>query len=106
MTTASIMSAQVEAIMGGLQIIDADSHFAAPADLWTSRAPKAYKDRVPQMRSVDGQVSWFLDGQFWTGLGGHTIAKGQTKTLGTLCLPYGDREGLRSASVIPQRCRP
>ena len=42
------------------------------------------------MRSVDGQVSWFLDGQFWTGLGGHTIAKGQTKTLGALCLPYDD----------------
>ena len=35
-------------------------------------------------------TSWFLEGQYWTGLGGHTIAKGQTKTLGTLCLPYED----------------
>jgi uncharacterized protein len=45
---------------------------------------------VPQLRTVDGQTSWFLDGEFWTGLGGHTIAKGQTKTLGTLCLPYDE----------------
>jgi len=76
--------------MDGLQIIDADSHFAEPADLWTSRAPAAYRDRVPQIREIDGQKTWVLDGQYWTGLGGHTIAKGQTKTLGTLCLPFDD----------------
>jgi predicted TIM-barrel fold metal-dependent hydrolase len=79
---------EVDLIMGDLQIIDADSHFAEPADLWTSRAPAKFRDRVPQIRTVDGVTSWFLEGQFWTGLGGHTIAKGQTKTLGTLCLPY------------------
>jgi predicted TIM-barrel fold metal-dependent hydrolase len=89
MTTA-MDRAQVDSIMGDLQIIDGDSHFAEPADLWTSRAPAKYKDRVPQMRRVDGQMAWFLDGEYWTGLGGHTIAKGQTKTLGTLCLPYDD----------------
>ncbi|MGD9701549.1 MAG: amidohydrolase family protein [Acidimicrobiia bacterium] len=88
MTTAAISEALVEEVMGGLTIIDADSHFAEPADLWTKRAPAAYRDRVPQLRTIDGQTSWFLDGEFWTGLGGHTIAKGQTKTLGTLCLPY------------------
>ena len=81
---------QVDQIMGDLQIIDGDSHFAEPANLWTSRAPEKYKDRVPQMRSVDGVTSWFVEGEFWTGLGGHTIAKGKTKTLGTLCLPYED----------------
>ncbi len=88
--TDTLDATQVDAIMGGLQIVDADSHFAEPADLWTSRAPAKYRDRVPQIRTVDGQTSWFLDGQFWTGLGGHTIAKGQTKTLGTLCLPYDE----------------
>ena len=82
---------RTDEIMGDLQIIDGDSHFAEPADLWTSRAPAAYKDRVPSMvRGDDGVVAWNLEGQFWTGLGGHTIAKGQTKTLGTLCLPYDE----------------
>ena len=90
MTTQAMDQAQVDSIMGDLKIIDADSHFAEPAELWTSRAPAAYRDRVPQIRDVDGQVAWVLDGQFWTGLGGHTIAKGQTKTLGTLCLPYDE----------------
>ena len=90
MTTQPMDEAQVDAIMGDLKIIDADSHFAEPSELWTSRAPAAYRDRVPQIRDVDGQVAWVLDGQFWTGLGGHTIAKGQTKTLGTLCLPYDE----------------
>jgi predicted TIM-barrel fold metal-dependent hydrolase len=79
---------QVDEIMGDLKIIDGDSHFAEPPDLWTSRAPAAYKDRVPQLRKVDGETSWFLEGRYWTGLGGHTIAKGQTKTLGTLSLPF------------------
>ena len=30
---------QVDQIMGDLQIIDGDSHYAEAADLWTSRAP-------------------------------------------------------------------
>ncbi|MDO8361516.1 MAG: amidohydrolase family protein [Actinomycetota bacterium] len=91
MTTTTFDPARTNEIMGNLKIIDGDSHFAEPADLWTSRAPASYKDRVPQMRrGADGVVSWYLDGEFWTGLGGHTIAKGQTKTLGTLCLPYDD----------------
>ena len=31
----------------GLCIIDADTHLTEPHDLWTSRAPKGYEDRVP-----------------------------------------------------------
>jgi len=88
MTTTAMAAADIERVMGGLTIIDGDSHFAEPPDLWTSRAPAAWRDRVPQLRTVDGQTSWYLDGQSWTSLGGHTIARGQTKTLGTLCLPF------------------
>jgi uncharacterized protein len=91
MTAATSVSPErVDEIMGGLQIIDGDSHFAEPADLWTSRAPAAYKDRVPNLRVVDNTANWFIEGDQWVGLGGHTIAKGQTKTLGTLCLPYDE----------------
>jgi hypothetical protein len=32
-----------------LRIIDTDSHWSEPHDLWTSRAPAAYADRVPQL---------------------------------------------------------
>jgi uncharacterized protein len=89
MTTTSLNPAQVDEIMGDLKIIDGDSHFAEPADLWTSRAPAAYRDRVPRMeKDQNGNTAWFLEGNYWTGLGGHTIHTGKQKTLGTLCLPY------------------
>jgi uncharacterized protein len=44
-----------------LKVVDADTHLTEPHDLWTSRAPAAYKDRVPQVREVDGQKMWTFD---------------------------------------------
>jgi len=47
----------------GLKLIDADSHITEPEDLWTSRAPEKYKDRVPQCRpDEDGVSYWFVNG--------------------------------------------
>jgi predicted TIM-barrel fold metal-dependent hydrolase len=91
--SATLSAAQVDQLMGGLQIIDGDSHFAEPADLWTSRAPASMKDKMPQIKKIEGESGfsdhgWFIGDDYWTGLGGHTIAKGMQKTHGTLCLPY------------------
>lgn len=48
----------------GLKLIDADSHYTEPLDLWTSRAPAKLKDRVPQVRIADnGRPHWFIDGR-------------------------------------------
>ncbi|HWL45230.1 MAG TPA: amidohydrolase family protein [Ilumatobacter sp.] len=48
----------------GLKLIDADSHYTEPLDLWTSRAPAKYQDRVPQVRIADnGRPHWFIDGR-------------------------------------------
>jgi len=44
------------------RVIDADTHFIESPDLWTSRAPKGYEDRVPQIGTVDGRDTWMLDG--------------------------------------------
>jgi predicted TIM-barrel fold metal-dependent hydrolase len=46
-----------------LLVVDADSHWSEPADLFTSRAPAAYRDRVPRVEEVDGQKSWVFDGK-------------------------------------------
>lgn len=46
----------------GLLIVDSDTHLSEPWDLWTSRAPAAYKDRVPQVKDVDGEMTWVFDG--------------------------------------------
>ncbi len=43
-------------------IVDADSHWSEPADLFTSIAPAAYRDRVPHVEQVDGMPTWVMDG--------------------------------------------
>ncbi|HEY3696483.1 amidohydrolase family protein [Phenylobacterium sp.] len=49
-------------VMAGVTVIDADTHIAEVYDLWTSRAPAAYKARVPQVKEVDGELIWVIDG--------------------------------------------
>ena len=45
-----------------VQVVDADTHLTEAHDLWTSRAPAAYRDRVPHVEEVDGQPTWVVDG--------------------------------------------
>jgi uncharacterized protein len=54
-----------------LKIIDADTHLTEPHDLWVRRAPAAWRDRVPQVRMLDGQMSWVIDGNKSIGTGAH-----------------------------------
>ncbi|CAI7977740.1 MULTISPECIES: amidohydrolase family protein [unclassified Parafrankia] len=46
-----------------LFIVDADSHWSEPPDLFTKRAPAAYRDRVPRVEDVDGTPMWVFDGK-------------------------------------------
>jgi len=48
---------------GGVKVIDVDAHYSEPADLWTSRAPHNMKDRLPQIRVVDGVRTWSVEGK-------------------------------------------
>jgi uncharacterized protein len=47
----------------GTLVVDADSHWSEPADLFTSRAPAKYKDRVPHVEEIDGEAMWVFDGE-------------------------------------------
>ncbi len=44
-------------------VIDTDTHLTEPRDLWTSRAPAKYADRVPRVEVVDGRDTWVFDGK-------------------------------------------
>jgi predicted TIM-barrel fold metal-dependent hydrolase len=44
-------------------VVDADSHWSEPPDLFTSRAPAQYRDRVPHVETVDGEPTWVFDGK-------------------------------------------
>jgi predicted TIM-barrel fold metal-dependent hydrolase len=48
-------------MLAGLKIIDTDTHFSEPWDLWTSRAPAHLKDRVPRVIEVNGEPQWTID---------------------------------------------
>jgi uncharacterized protein len=43
-------------------VVDADSHWSEPPDLFTSRAPDRFRDRVPRVEQVDGKPTWVFDG--------------------------------------------
>src|SRR4051812_50126413 len=72
-------------------VVDADSHWSEPADMFTSRAPEKYKDRVPHVEVIDGQTHWVFDntpiGMFAAGAG---IAQDGSKAQGAQGLhPWG-----------------
>jgi hypothetical protein len=59
---ATTLAERVSKTMADIKVIDVDTHLSEPEDLWTKRAPAKYKDRVPQVGTVNGQVSWVIDG--------------------------------------------
>jgi len=44
-----------------VRVIDADSHFTEAHDLFTSRAPQGFEDRVPRVVDIDGDAFWIVD---------------------------------------------
>jgi len=61
-------------------IVDADSHWSELPDLFTSRAPAKFKDRVPRVEDVDGQLVWVFDGHpMGRASAGGVIARDGTK---------------------------
>jgi predicted TIM-barrel fold metal-dependent hydrolase len=56
-------------LVKGIKVIDVDTHISEPFDLWTSRAPARYRERVPQMRELDGRLTWTIDGNRSLGVG-------------------------------------
>lgn len=62
---------EMKSAVSDLKIIDADTHLTEPHDLWTSRAPAAFRDRVPQVKMQDGHKSWVIDGDKVIGFNAH-----------------------------------
>lgn len=56
------------------RVIDIDTHLTEPGDVWTSRVPRKWGDRVPHVRRVDGTDVWFT-GDTAIGMpGAHSMA--------------------------------
>jgi predicted TIM-barrel fold metal-dependent hydrolase len=50
------------AVIEDTYVVDCDSHWSEPADLFTKLAPAEYKDRVPHVEVVDGRRMWVFNG--------------------------------------------
>ncbi|MGO9059841.1 MAG: amidohydrolase family protein [Candidatus Binataceae bacterium] len=59
-------------LLTGIKVVDSDTHLSEPHDLWTSRAPSQWKDRVPKVKEIDGKRTWVINGN--TSLGYATPA--------------------------------
>ena len=85
--TAATESTSEQDLLAGIKIIDSDTHFTEPPDLWTRHAPAAYRDRMPQMRTVDGKSRWFVDGDIdFSGVGESVIRTNGHKDRGRFTL--------------------
>ena len=54
-----------------IKVIDTDTHLTEPHDMWVKRAPASIRDRVPQVKMLDGVRSWVIDGDKSIGTGAH-----------------------------------
>ena len=95
-----------------IPIIDVDTHYNEPHDLWTSRAPARLRDRVPQVKNVNGIDSWVVerDAVLFPYSGVCVIRRDGSKMYGELSLRPeigpGDRRRVyraRAAQVEVQR---
>ena len=87
------------AVLDSLKIVDVDAHITEPADLWTSRAPAKWRDRVPRVvEGEDGGAMWSIDGVvLGRALGASVIKRGRVKTPGTDFLRWDPSESDPSA---------
>ena len=84
MTTQSadlqtVLDANLPAEFKGLKIIDTDTHFSGPFDLYSRHAPASMKDRIPQLGEIDGKTMWVLNGEPYAGIGGVVLGRDGVK---------------------------
>jgi uncharacterized protein len=104
--------------IAGIHVIDADTHFTEPADLWTSRAPAKYKERVPRVVERAGLIdvgtgdelgdhalTWVVDDGVVLGQAGAgtQINKDNVKVLGTRFFHWPLTEAAPSATYLEPR---
>ena len=72
----------------GIPVIDIDSHYTEPADLWTSRAPKKYQQLVPRVvKDANGREHWVVAEDVDFGPLGFTVVRADgSKAYGTMGL--------------------
>ncbi|HEX7856537.1 MAG TPA: amidohydrolase family protein [Sphingobium sp.] len=92
----------VDPLFEGIKIVDCDTHFTEPADLWTANAPAGMKDKMPYVKRIDGADQWYVGDKHFGSIGGNVIAKDKNKLLGKLAFSNYDEIDPGSYSVKPR----
>jgi predicted TIM-barrel fold metal-dependent hydrolase len=74
----------LDPMFAGIKIVDCDTHFTEPQDLWTANAPAGMKDKMPHVRRVGDADGWYVGDKYFGSIGGNVIAKDRNKLLGKL----------------------
>ncbi len=89
----------VDPLFAGIKIVDCDTHFTEPKDLWTANAPAGMKDKMPHVRRIGNADKWFIGDKDFGSIGGNVIAKDKNKLLGKLAFENYDQIDPGSYSV-------
>jgi predicted TIM-barrel fold metal-dependent hydrolase len=81
----------VDPLFKGIKIVDCDTHFTEPPDLWTANAPAGMKDKMPHVKRINGADHWFVGDKNFGSMGGNVIAKDRNKLLGRLAFQNYDQ---------------
>jgi uncharacterized protein len=81
----------VDPLFKGIKIVDCDTHFTEPPDLWTANAPAGMKDKMPHVKRINGADQWFVGDKHFGSIGGNVIAKDRNKLLGRLAFQNYDQ---------------
>lgn len=75
----------------GIKIVDCDTHFTEPRDLWTANAPAGLKDKMPHVKRVGEADQWFVGDKCFGSIGGNVIDKDRNKLMGRLAFQNYDQ---------------
>ena len=92
----------VDPLFAGIKIVDCDTHFTEPPDLWTANAPAGMKEKMPHVRRIDGADQWFVGDRHFGSIGGNVIAKDRNKLLARLAFQNYDEIDAGSYAVGPR----
>jgi predicted TIM-barrel fold metal-dependent hydrolase len=92
----------VDPLFEGIKIVDCDTHFTEPKDLWTANAPAGLKAKMPHVRRIDGADQWFVGDKHFGSIGGNVISKDKHKLLGRLAFQNYDQINSGSYEVGPR----
>ncbi len=98
----SLYANGTHALFNGIKIVDCDTHFTEPPDLFTRNAPASMRHKLPRVVRVGEADRWFVGDRDFGSIGGNVIDRDRNKLLGRLAFPTYDQIHPSSYLVKPR----